>query len=223
MPDLDDINNNVVLENLTELLVNTVNMTSVFYDIFLNPNPMDVELEQYDDNNELITVVIPNRAKDRILSKVGEGSPEGVEIAPIGTMYIDSLTSRIYVKVSGSDAYGWLPLITEDDIIDIVRDYLIDNDFINAQYLIDNGYVTRSDRAVPSQAGVVTYDNISITENAEYQLQAIGVIDQSNKVNKLWVGLLEDFEGITQKDQNTIYIITDDSDDADEDAVTTND
>ena len=80
------INIDVLLENVVELLTNTVNMTAKFYDIFLNPTPMDIELEQYNDQNELVTVVFPNRAKDRILTKFGEGSPEGIVAAAMGTM-----------------------------------------------------------------------------------------------------------------------------------------
>ena len=53
----------VITENITELLQNTVNMTSVFYDVFLNPEPMDVELEQYDNSGQLVKVSVPNRAK----------------------------------------------------------------------------------------------------------------------------------------------------------------
>ena len=41
------MNIDVLIENVVELLTNTVNMTSKFYDIFLNPEPMDVTLEQY--------------------------------------------------------------------------------------------------------------------------------------------------------------------------------
>lgn len=204
------MNNDIILSNVVELLTNTLNMTSVFYDIFLNPNPMDVELEQYDDNNELIKVVIPNRAKDRILSKIGAGNPEGVVIAPVGTMYIDSTTSKIYVKVSGNDAFGWISLITNDDIVNIIRNYLIDNNFVTVGYLEEHEYVTRKDKAQPDRAGVVTYDNLSIKENDGGQLQTVGVIDQLNSVNRLWIGLQEEFDAITEKDQNTFYVVTDD-------------
>ena len=210
------MNNDLILENVVELLTNTLNMTSVFYDIFLNPEPMDVTLEQYNNDNELVKVTIPNRAKDKILSRIGEGNPEGTVIAPIGTMYIDALTSRIYIKVSGTDALGWVPIITEDDIFEIVRDFLEDNDYINAQYLVDHGYVTVRDIATPSKAGVVMYDNTSITKNTGNQIQTVGVIDQNNRVNKLWVGLKQSFDNITYKDANTIYIITDDADDMDD-------
>ena len=41
---------NVVAENLAELLTNSVNMTQVYYDLFFNPEPMDITLYQYDDD-----------------------------------------------------------------------------------------------------------------------------------------------------------------------------
>ena len=81
---------NVVAENLAELLTNSVNMTQVYYDLFFNPEPMDITLYQYDDDNRLVEVVIPNRAKDKIrleeiaaeiatkISSTEKGQPEGV-------------------------------------------------------------------------------------------------------------------------------------------------
>lgn len=50
---------NVIAENLTELLQNSVNMASVFYDIFLNPEPMDVELKQFGYKNSIHSVYYP--------------------------------------------------------------------------------------------------------------------------------------------------------------------
>lgn len=81
---------NVVAENLAELLTNSVNMTQVYYDLFFNPEPMDITLYQYDDDNKLVEVVIPNRAKDKIrleeiaaeiatrISNTEKGQPDGV-------------------------------------------------------------------------------------------------------------------------------------------------
>ena len=81
---------NVVAENLSELLTNSVNMTQVYYDLFFNPNPMDITLYQYDEDNKLVEVVIPNRAKDKIrleeiaaeiaskIDKSEKGEPDGV-------------------------------------------------------------------------------------------------------------------------------------------------
>ena len=204
------INIDVLLENVVELLTNTVNMTAKFYDIFLNPTPMDIELEQYNDQNELVTVVFPNRAKDRILTKFGEGSPEGIVAAAMGTMYIDIANSEVYIKVNGDDEYGWIPVSSEENIIPIIRKYLIDNGYVTVDYLIEHGYITVNDHATPSRYGVVKYDNNTIVENVDSQLSVAGLADQSNTIRKIWVGLLEDYNALESKDSDTFYIITND-------------
>lgn len=204
------VNIDVILENLVEFLSNTLNMTSKFYDIFLNPTPMDVELEQYNEDNELVKVVIPNRAKDRILTKFGEGSPEGVVQAVMGTMYIDTDASEVYIKVSGDDEYGWIPMSSEENIIPIIRKYLIDNGYVTVDYLIEHGYITVYDHATTTEYGVVKYDNDTITENLEAQLSVVGITDQNSDARKLWIGLLSEYQSIQDKDENTFYIITDD-------------
>lgn len=204
------INIDVILENLVELLSNTLNMTSKFYDIFLNPTPMDVELEQYNEDNELVKVVIPNRAKDRILTKFGEGSPEGVVQAVMGTMYIDTDASEVYIKVSGDDEYGWIPMSSEENIIPIIRKYLIDNGYVTVDYLIEHGYITVYDHATTTEYGVVKYDNSTIAENINAQLSVVGITDQNSDARKLWIGLLSEYQSIQDKDENTFYIITDD-------------
>lgn len=56
---------NVVIENLNELLTNSVNLTDKYYDLFINPEPMLVDLELFNEDNELVVVTVPNRAKDR--------------------------------------------------------------------------------------------------------------------------------------------------------------
>ena len=198
----------VILQNIVELLTNSVNMTSKFYDIFLNPTPMDIELEQYNDQNELVTVVFPNRAKDRVLTKFGEGSPEGVVVAVMGTMYIDITNSEVYIKVSGDDEYGWIPVSSEENIIPIIRKYLIDNGYVTVDYLIEHGYITVNDHATSSQYGVVKYDNNTIVENMNSQLSVAGLADQGNTIRKIWVGLLSDYNAINPKDLNTFYIVT---------------
>ena len=136
---------NIVAENLAELLTNTVDMAAVFYDIFLNPQPMDINIQMFDDNNQLITVTIPNRAKDRITPYVGEGSPEGVIEAPVGSTYVDTLTSTVYYKVSGSDSYGWNAVISQSLMETFIRTYLEARGYITTSslntYLITHEYV----------------------------------------------------------------------------------
>ena len=56
---------NTVIENLNELLTNSVNLTDKYYDLFINPEPMMIDLELYNEDNQLVVVTVPNRAMDR--------------------------------------------------------------------------------------------------------------------------------------------------------------
>ena len=141
----NEVDTETIIENLTELLQNTVNMTSVFYDIFINPTPMDVTLTQYDSEGELITITVPNRAKDLQRALIGTGSPEGVISASEGTLYVDSATQTAYVKVNGSGNTGWKIILTEEGVYTYVRNYLLENGYYSTEtlerYLTENGYV----------------------------------------------------------------------------------
>lgn len=59
----------------------------------------------------------------------------------------------------------------------------------------------------------VSKDNKSITENANNQLQTVGVINQNDTTQavKTWTGTLAEYNAITNKDSNTLYNITDDT------------
>ena len=53
---------------------------------------------------------IERAAAWEVLVRSGEGSPEGVVSAPVGTLYLDSSGSAgttLYVKESGSGSTGW--------------------------------------------------------------------------------------------------------------------
>jgi hypothetical protein len=141
----NEVDTNSIIDNLTELLQNTVNMTSVFYDIFINPEPMDVVLTQYNTNGELITITVPNRAKDLQRALVGTGSPEGTVAVAEGTLYVDSVTQTAYVKIDGSGTTGWKIILTEEGIYAYVRNYLLEHGYYNTEtlerYLTENEYV----------------------------------------------------------------------------------
>lgn len=215
MIDLDNVQ-----ENLAELLTNTVDMAAVFYDIFLNPEPMDVSLQMFDDNNELITVTIPNRAKDRITSYIGEGSPEGVIEAPIGSTYVDTATSTVYYKVSGSDSFGWNAVISQSLMETFIRTYLEARGYVTTSalraYLLNNKYVTENDTASENSYGVVKIDNKTIQLNGNSQI-AVNAILNSNVSGtqnnySVWVGKESDYLDLVNNDNiqsNKIYIITD--------------
>lgn len=61
--------------------------------------------------------------------------------------------------------------------------------------------------------GSVTTDNISINTNANDELQTIGVIDNndSSVALKTWTGTFAEYTSIATKDDDTIYIITDEN------------
>lgn len=184
---MSDIDTSVIIENLTELLQNSVNMTSVFYDIFLNPTPMDVELKQYNSEGELITVTIPNRAKDRQISLEGTGSPEGIVTANPGASYIDSENGTVYFKVSGSGNTGWQIVLTQQGVDTSIAPYLsyfITEDSL-ARYLENSDYVTTTalDNALSAykptipMSTLITSGDITLVDNSGYAITATGNID----------------------------------------------
>ena len=99
-----------ILLRLSELLTNSTSIISQYFNLFLNPNPMDIEIAQYNSDGILKHYTIPNRAKDRI-TLIGEGSPEGLVFAPQGQIYLDIADCVPYVKVSLQDSSnGWIAL-----------------------------------------------------------------------------------------------------------------
>ena len=107
-----DINNIRTLEDLTnvvsQLYFNLNNIERLYYDMFINPIPMTLKLERYDENGQLGTIYLDNRAKDRQNALTGAGNPNGVQVARTGSLYIDTQTSTLYYKSTGTDAYGWI-------------------------------------------------------------------------------------------------------------------
>lgn len=213
----------VVAENIAELLTNTVDMTSVFYDIFLNPTPMMVKLKAFDENNKLIDVEIPNRAMDRVIPYVGEGTPEGVIEAPIGSTYVDTLTSTVYYKVSGeaTDPFGWNAVPSQNSMEIFISTYLEARGYVTTSslntYLNTHEYVKKSDVASDSDFGVVKVDNRTIELNSDEQISVTGITDanvnQGDRIIRhLWVGTEEEYATLFEADhidQNTIYIMKD--------------
>ena len=104
---------NTIAENLAELLTNSVNVTDIYYDLFINPEPMDITLQQYNSENQLIEVTIPNRAKDRQIALSGVGTPEGNVTAPLGTFYVDTQTNIVYIKINNVGNTGWNQILTQ--------------------------------------------------------------------------------------------------------------
>ena len=97
-----------VSKDLSELLSNSVNMADKFFEIFFDPNPHLVTLELYDREGTRTTYQIPNRAMDKSVALSGNGSPEGVIEAEVGTLYIDEDKRELYIKRTKDSSMGWL-------------------------------------------------------------------------------------------------------------------
>ena len=176
---------NVIIENLTELLTNTVNMTSVYYDLFINPEPMDVELKQFASDGTYKIVSVPNRAKDRKVALSGSGTPEGHVPANMGACYVDEENQTVYYKTSGSGNTGWTVVLTQRDLEDEVRRYmslylttadlsryLIEHHYVDSTVLSDalNQYKPITQAYTPSQTSGV----INLEDNSCYAFTASG-------------------------------------------------
>lgn len=96
-----------IVNLLSILFTNLNNQNEMYYDMFLNPVPMDLDLERYDENGNLVVVTLPNVAKMRITAYSGPGNPNGVQAASIGALYIDTTTGNIYYKATGDKTQGW--------------------------------------------------------------------------------------------------------------------
>ena len=111
-----ETNSSDIMINLSELLTNVTEITKSYFNLFLNPEPMDISVSQYDDEGTLKTYIIPNRAKDRT-AILGTTNPNGSLGASIGTLYLDTTSRILYVKTTGlDDKTGWKAIVYEDKV-----------------------------------------------------------------------------------------------------------
>ena len=122
----ENLTDDQIITLLQMLFVNMNNLDRVYYDLFINTVPLDVTLERYDENGTLQKYTIPNRAKDKAQTYVGQGNPEGVQDGKIGSFYLDVLSSNLYVKIRQTERYGWFLLYTANNF-KAGTDYLAPN------------------------------------------------------------------------------------------------
>lgn len=115
-----DLDITTIAEALSRVQVNYSNLAQSWYNIFYNPTPMDVQLDFYDEAGAPHTYVIPNRAKDQKYIVNGKGSPEGFITAAVGSVYQDTQAGGMYLKVSGSSTTGWVKVISQADLENII-------------------------------------------------------------------------------------------------------
>ena len=106
---------------LTQLSTNYSGIVNSYYNIFFNPTPMDVPLQMYNDEGTLVEVLVPNRAKDKSYIYNGSGSPEGMQVASVGSVYQDLVGGSLYIKQFGNDSFGWTKFVNLDKLEEILK------------------------------------------------------------------------------------------------------
>ena len=83
--------------------------------MFINPTPMTLELERYDETGRLTTVLLKNRAAELIQNLSGYGNPNGVVEARPGVLYTDLVNNVLYYKTQDDSDQGWVGIYSEEN------------------------------------------------------------------------------------------------------------
>ena len=106
-----------VINVLSVVYFNMNEIERIYYDMFINPVPMDITFQRYNDQGVLENIILPNRAKDHQDTLTGQGAPEGIVSADIGVLYLDTTSQDLYFKSVGTDAYGWLKIFSSLNLV----------------------------------------------------------------------------------------------------------
>ena len=165
---ISDLTQNVqaletVSENLSELLTNSVNMVDKYYEIFFDPEPHYVELEQYNSDGNIFKTLVPNRALDRSVALSGNSDPENLVEGVLGSLYVNTVTRDLYIKKTESGINGWVNITpqkieffteqfevdsTTTEVLLLKQAYAKENIdiYINGKHLEDEDYDLGDDR-----------------------------------------------------------------------------
>lgn len=113
----ESLSDEQIIALLQMLFTNMNNLDRLYYDMFINTTPLTLTLERYNEDGVLESYKLPNRAKDRSNIIQGRGTPEKSQIAGVGSIYLDILTSNIWIKTTEEGATGWVMLYTPANFI----------------------------------------------------------------------------------------------------------
>ena len=105
---------------MAQLQNNYSELARTWFNIFYNTEPMDVDIKFYDENGDLQSYTIPNRAKDQKFIMNGFSNPEGNIVATPGTVFQDRTGGDLYVKHTGTSKTGWQRVIHLADLEDYI-------------------------------------------------------------------------------------------------------
>ena len=113
----ESLSDEQIIALLQMLFTNMNNLDRLYYDMFINTTPLTLTLERYNEDGVLESYELPNRAKDRSNIIQGRGTPEKSQIAGVGSIYLDTLTSNIWIKTTEEGDTGWVMLYTPVNFI----------------------------------------------------------------------------------------------------------
>ena len=115
-----------IIDVLGKLQHNYTSLAQYWYDIFYNPEPMQVSIDYYDENNEKVVVTIDNLAQIRkdLGGLSGEGAPSNDMVASYGSLYHDTKNGELYKYTrdtsSSLDSGYWDKLVSSEVLDSIV-------------------------------------------------------------------------------------------------------
>ena len=124
-----------------------------------------------------------------------------------GNLYVSEDTKRLFFDLNGKRIkVSDVVFLSEKPLIGISgKLYIIKSD--NSLWIFEDTWKQLNS----SSSGSVNVDNKTINKNSNDQIQSIGIIDsRSGESVKYWTGTLAQYDAIETKDDNTIYNITDD-------------
>lgn len=176
-----NIDSSDALINLAQLLTNVTEVTDAYFNLFFNPNPMDITVSQYNKEGKLDTYIIPNRAKDR-QAILGEGSPENILDSPIGALYLDTIQRVLYIKTTNSgNSEGWKAVLYEGNFQEPL---VVDESTGKLSIKIDDIPTFGSQNVVSSNGLYATFEKKADLNGNEAQIFKVAYpVDESNAVN----------------------------------------
>ena len=109
-----DINQIAIL--LSQLVQNYNELAQNWFDIFYNPEQMDINLKFFDTDGNIQNYTLPNRAKDFRYVMNGTGNPEGIVTANVGCLFLDTEGGDIYLKRTGIQNTGWQRVMSMSEV-----------------------------------------------------------------------------------------------------------
>ena len=121
----DDISTRLeqIQAQLASLETAYAEIARTYYNMFYNPEAMDITLTIYNEDGELEEVTVPNRAKDASDIYTYAGVPEGNKGGTLGSLCFDTVNKTLYFKTDISGTTGWTEVLTADNF-KAGRDYI---------------------------------------------------------------------------------------------------